>query len=41
MSLIVSEATFNATSTDARTLICSDGSQEKEVSLIAQGIFST
>ena len=40
-ALIVSEATFTAESTDARTLICSDGTREEKVSLIAQGIFST
>ena len=40
-ALIVSEATFTANSTDARTLICGDGTREEKVSLIAQGIFST
>ena len=40
-ALIVSEATFTAESTDARTLICSDGTREESVSLSAQGIFST
>ncbi|CAI8058311.1 hypothetical protein GBAR_LOCUS31703 [Geodia barretti] len=37
-ALIVSEATFTAKSTDARTLICSDGTQEEKVSLIAQAL---
>ena len=37
-SLIVSEATFTATSTSARTLICSDGSTEEKVSITAKGI---
>jgi hypothetical protein len=37
-ALIVSEATFTAKSTDARTLICSDGTREEKVSLIAQAL---
>ena len=36
-SVIVSEATFIATSISARTLICSDGIQE-EVSIVPRGI---
>jgi hypothetical protein len=32
-ALIVSEATFTAKSTDARILICSDGTQEEEISV--------
>ena len=36
--LIVSEATFTPNSTAARTLVCGDGIQEQEVSLLPKGI---
>ena len=38
-SIIVSEATFTPSSTDARTIVCSDGPHEEEIPVVPRGMY--